>query len=242
MLRRLHSLIARRQPLVSHRRLGRAFLLLSSLFLSLCSITASATSLEPCTGDTLHAYKKCVRRHSCECAHCDPDPTDKVPAVYIDKPEECRDIMSVLCPMIRCCTPCADVAEIFYTCTSDALSGLFFDATCPLMCKGYPYTDSNCHPTNAPTPYPTMHTEAPAVLPTAAPTHRKKEKQYAKQQQQVEPVSKAQEPETSSQEAPREVVVSAATAEQAASSSSPWTLHVTLLCVIYSSWSLWSSL
>lgn len=113
---------------------------------------------QTCTDIELNAYKSCVRSNPCVCSRCDANPLDDDPVISINEPpQNCQDISRLLCPLIRCCSPCADEARAWYGCTLQGFAFAQLGESCPTTCSGFDFLDveGDCEPTPSPTAHPT---------------------------------------------------------------------------------------
>jgi len=123
-----------------------------------------------CSTTELQVYTQCIESHQdgdCSCTHCDANPVDGTPYVAVQVPRNCADVHDVYCPLLRCCTPCAAVAEAWYTtCSANAFAQHYLGNTCRLDCRRYAWGDG-CDRTELPTTSPTV---SPTFLPTTSST------------------------------------------------------------------------
>jgi hypothetical protein len=161
---------------------------LSKVFLSAALLIcfSSTSEAQGCTARVLSDYMDCVAANPCECAECDPDPTDDSPLIPVNRPEDCLDVARIYCPLIKCCSICEEEAFGWFQCTANGFSTSLLGTTCPLdnSCDSYPLQDVDCDPTaspvesGSPTTSPTKGstdvpiietTELPSTEPTLAP-------------------------------------------------------------------------
>ena len=140
--------------------------------LALVGLLVASIAAQPCTNNALEAYQRCVTNNPCQCANCDPDPSDDDPQIVIVLPETCQDITRVICPLVRCCEPCEEFAATFYSCSSNAIANQFVGTDCPLTCLGFDYNDGSCGTTDPPLVEtdPPVATDPPVIVnETSAP-------------------------------------------------------------------------
>jgi hypothetical protein len=134
---------------------------LSKVFLSAALLIcfSSTSEAQGCTARVLSDYMDCVAANPCECAECDPDPTDDSPLIPVNRPEDCLDVARIYCPLIKCCSICEE--EAFSVRLTDS----------PPACWGRP-----AHWTTVATPIPyktliviQLHHRLKAVLPPRVP-------------------------------------------------------------------------
>jgi hypothetical protein len=128
-----------------------------------------------CPGTVLTTYMECVAQNPCECSFCDPDPTDDVPVITAQEPNNCLDVARVFCPLIRCCSICEAAALEWNQCSADGFANAFLGRECPLedSCGAYPLQDVDCAPTMSPSELDSSSpTESnfPTGFPTAPPS------------------------------------------------------------------------
>jgi hypothetical protein len=118
----------------------------------------SGSGGDGCSPFALNEYMQCMRENSCVCANCDPNPTDNFPIIEVDAPQSCQDVSHIFCPLIRCCSPCEHVFEVYHKCLASIITETFLgvDHDCPFFScplAAFPYqdemercaNDSPCH-------------------------------------------------------------------------------------------------
>lgn len=112
--------------------------------------SASYAPMSSCSSNILWNYESCVAQNPCTCSNCDPNPMDNYPEIHLAQPpSNCRDVNRLFCPLIRCCSPCAEQALMWYSCAMEDFSQQILGQNCTQLCSSFPFNDaSSCNQTS----------------------------------------------------------------------------------------------
>ena len=112
--------------------------------------SASYAPMGACSSYVLSNYENCVAQNPCTCSNCDPNPMDNYPVIHLAQPpSNCRDVNRLFCPLIRCCSPCAEQALTWFTCAMEDFSQQILGQNCTQLCSSFPFNDAtSCNQTS----------------------------------------------------------------------------------------------